>query len=69
MKVSFPIAINDDLTGTLSLSIKIGKEMSVQSMKSGLDPDDLEELMAQKLSEVTAVVASALGVSYNYDEV
>lgn len=68
MKVNFPIEIMEDITGTVSLTIKIGSEMRSHALRKGISPDEIEEAVAQKMAEIARDVADLLKVAYVEDE-
>lgn len=65
MKADLPVELTDQITGTLSVSIKIGKEMRAHALRLGIDLEEVENAAAQKLNEILLDVASILGVPYD----
>ena len=65
MKADLPIVLTDDVTATVSVSIKIGKEMRAHAMRKGIGLEEIENAAAQKLQEVVSELAGILGVEYD----
>lgn len=61
MKASLPVAITEEITGTLTVSIKLGKEMMAHAHRLGIDLEDLENAAAQKFQEIFHQVAELVG--------
>ncbi len=62
MKADLPVALTNEITGTLSISIKIGKETRAHMQRKGIDPEEVENAAAQKLQDILREVAGVLGV-------
>lgn len=67
MSMKMPVVINDDINGTVTISVKIGKEMWSLATRKGTDLDLLEEQVAEKETELARVIADYLGIG-SYDE-
>lgn len=64
MKVNLPIALTDEITGTLSVSITIGKETRAHALRKGIDLEEVENAASQRLQQVVHDLASILGTDY-----
>ncbi len=65
MKADLPVALTDEITGTLSISIKIGKETRAHALRKGIDLEEIENAAEQKLQDVLREVAGILGVAFD----
>ncbi len=65
MKVRIPYLLTEDIMGTLSIEVRVGKEMQFLAMKNGHDPEALQNLIAQKTQEVVQAIADCLGLEYD----
>jgi len=69
MAKTLPIAISDEITGTVRITVHVGREMRAQLERHRLyDPEVLENLIADKEDELSRQVADFLGCAYLLDE-
>lgn len=62
MKVTFPVKLTENLTGTLNVSITVQRETRQQAQSNGIDPEEMENIIYQKLSEIATDLGGLLGV-------
>jgi hypothetical protein len=65
MAINFPIEILHDITGTVSVTIKLGREMRAHAQRKGIDPDEIEESVALKEQDLARLVADYLKVDFD----
>ncbi len=63
--IKLPFALNDDVMATLTLKLDIGKDMKLQAARNGYGPEELQNLVGQRMQEIAQQVAEALGISYD----
>lgn len=62
MRATYPIPLNEQLTGTLSIALKVGKETAIQAQRLGIEADELENLLGQRLQEIVEQLGDLLGL-------
>lgn len=62
MQKSYLIPLTENLTGTLIVRIKVGKETTAQAMRMGIDPEELQNIVHDKLQDITDSVAEVLRI-------
>ncbi len=63
--IKLPYPLNDDVMATLTIKLDIGRDMKLQAARNGYGPEELQNLVGQKMQEVAQAVADALGVAYD----
>jgi len=63
--MQYPIQILEEpmLIGTLKIRISLQRETAVLAQKHGIDAEELQNAVAQKESEISALLGDLLGVS------
>lgn len=61
MRLTYPIPLSKDLVGSLRVSISVQRETAAQALRLGIDADELENLIGQKLEEVAQVLGDYFG--------
>ena len=67
MQIRLPYPLSDDITATLTLKLSIGKEMQTQAGRLGYGPEELQNLLGQRMQEVAQGVAEVLGIDYDVE--
>lgn len=62
MEVKLPIKLNEDVFGTVSIRIRLSKDMRMLSMEKGYEPEEIENMVGQALTALGLQVAEILGV-------
>ncbi len=57
-------SLTEDVTATVQVSIKVGKEMRAHALRKGIGLEEIENAAGQKLQEIMAELAGILGVEY-----
>ena len=65
MQIKLPYPLTEDVMATLTVRLSVGKEMQRLAERNGYGPEELQNLIAQKLQEVAQATADALGIEYD----
>ena len=63
MQVQFPLKLSENLVGTLIIKVRVQRETAALAQQLGIDAEELQNLVMQKLAEVSDVLGDQFGLS------
>lgn len=66
-QIQLPIKLSDQVSATLVLKLQVGRDMRNHAAANGVGPEELENLVRQKIQEVATLTAAALEIEWDAD--
>jgi hypothetical protein len=64
VKVSFPFVVNEDILASLNVTLSVKKDMAALANAKGYGPEELHNLLSQRLSEVAEDLQNIVNLNY-----
>lgn len=64
-QIRLPFMLSDKITGTLTIKLSVGREMSLHAEREGYGPEELQNLISQRMQEIATDISAALGLPYD----
>jgi hypothetical protein len=68
MQIKLPIELSEQVSATLVIGLKVDTNMRQHAERNGVGPEELQNLVGQRLQEFATTVAVALKLEYDADE-
>jgi hypothetical protein len=68
MQIKLPIELSEQVSATLVIGLKVDTNMRQHAERNGVGPEELQNLVGQRLQEIATTVAAALKLEYDADE-